>query len=519
MVALGKTGIFRAAGREAPPDAQRRFESGLRVGGLLLDCPWAMGCRRAVAMGVWCGLHFESGVFRSMRALFAISRTTVRSALRSNVFHVVLTFLLLAVAVLPLVIKTDHTALGHLQVGISYPLGIAGALLSVVTLWLSCVSVSRDIDGYHIHLITTKPVPRWVYWLGKWLGIVALQAVLLTVAATVLYLLVMWRLGSGEFPPDQMARLQREVLVGRQAYRPEPVAVEPLVEREVARRLSTGELPAGVGVDFLRTEVRRQVKAQLTGVPFRAVRRWQYRGLPRAQGDDAAFSLRYRMYVDRVNSKKQRLTDGVWMVREPATDTMVPRPSRAASGVHHELMLPARFVADDGGLELAYTNLDPGQQTVVFQEADGPLVMVPATGFAGNYVRVVVLLFLQIAFLALLGCVAGATVSTPVAIFLAFSYVAMGTLAMAMEPATPEDDFVPAQPALLVMYHVRQVVKHGLVSVGEFSEVSRLMRGELVDLRRMASVFVSPFLIHGVLFAGIGVWALSRREMGLVIRR
>ena len=73
-----------------------------------------------------------------MRAFTAIVKQTVRSAVRSHVFHVLGVLILLAVFLLPVTVSGDGTAAGQLQIAITYSLGVVVALISTTTLWLSC---------------------------------------------------------------------------------------------------------------------------------------------------------------------------------------------------------------------------------------------------------------------------------------------------------------------------------------------------------------------------------------------
>ena len=129
-----------------------------------------------------------------MRAVWAIAAKTMRSAMRSRVVYVILFFVLVTVFVLPVTIAFDGTAKSLVQVSLTYTLGIIGVLLGVVALWLGCVLMAEDIEGYEIHLVVSKPVPRWGIWLGKWLGIVLLLGALLLIAGGVILGMTYWRL-------------------------------------------------------------------------------------------------------------------------------------------------------------------------------------------------------------------------------------------------------------------------------------------------------------------------------------
>src|SRR3954465_13188952 len=117
-----------------------------------------------------------------MRRVLTISWLTWKAALRFRLFWVLSALLVLAVVGLPLVLKDDGTARGFTQILLTYTLGSVTALLGIATLWLSCGTLARDIEENQMQLVAVKPIARWQVWLGKWIGIVSLDAVLLAVA-------------------------------------------------------------------------------------------------------------------------------------------------------------------------------------------------------------------------------------------------------------------------------------------------------------------------------------------------
>src|SRR5512143_2312043 len=128
-----------------------------------------------------------------MQPLLAIAWLTWKAAFRFRLFLVVAVLLLGAVVGLPLLIEDDGTARGFTQILLTYTLSVITALLGLSTLWLSCGTLARDIEECQIQIVAVKPVARWQIWLGKWLGIVTLNAVLLALSGACVYGLLQWR--------------------------------------------------------------------------------------------------------------------------------------------------------------------------------------------------------------------------------------------------------------------------------------------------------------------------------------
>lgn len=126
-----------------------------------------------------------------MTAFLAIVKLTCRSAVRSHVFQILLGVLLFTVIALPLTVVGDGTAHSQIQVSLQYCLGAVSFLLSISTIWLGCFVMGTDIESYQIHLLITKPVSRVKLWLGKCTGIIVIHTVLLLIAATLIYVIIL----------------------------------------------------------------------------------------------------------------------------------------------------------------------------------------------------------------------------------------------------------------------------------------------------------------------------------------
>src|SRR5215472_11903040 len=128
-----------------------------------------------------------------MQRLFAITWLTWKAAFRFKLFLVVAVLLLASVVGIPLLIKDDGTARGFTQILLTYTLSTVSGLLGLSTLWLACGTLARDIEECQMQVVATKPISRWQIWLGKWLGIVSLNAALLVISGICVYGLLLWR--------------------------------------------------------------------------------------------------------------------------------------------------------------------------------------------------------------------------------------------------------------------------------------------------------------------------------------
>src|SRR6516164_5203356 len=117
-----------------------------------------------------------------MQRILAITWLTWKAAFRFRLFLVLAVLLLAAVVGLPLLIQDDGTARGFTQILLTYTLTTITALLGLSTLWLACGTLARDIEECQMQVLAVKPIARWQIWLGKWLGILSLNAALLAIS-------------------------------------------------------------------------------------------------------------------------------------------------------------------------------------------------------------------------------------------------------------------------------------------------------------------------------------------------
>ena len=132
-----------------------------------------------------------------MRALRVIAANTLREALRDRILYLFLGF--------AIVLLASSKLFGILTVGdetkIIKDMGLAGIqfFLMLIAVMMSVLLISREIDSRTIYYILAKPVRRWQFLLGKYLGLIATVGLNL-VLMTVILILFVWLYGGGLDP-------------------------------------------------------------------------------------------------------------------------------------------------------------------------------------------------------------------------------------------------------------------------------------------------------------------------------
>ncbi len=475
-----------------------------------------------------------------MKAFFAILRLTFRNALRSHIFQMLLGLLLLCVVVIPATVNDDGTAFSFIQVSLLYSLSAVLLLLALASIWLGCYMMSHDIDGYQLHLIVAKPVSRVTIWLGKYCGILLLDALLLCFSAAVIYGIILYKFNRSEFSEEERARIVNEVLVGRRVFMPLLPDYDRMAHDALTRKYREQQMK-GESIDTspegqqrAYQELRHQIVSQQSELPFQQSVQWRYAGIPTDL--DTPLYLRYRAYVGKIDSNGQRQTSGVWSVLMPriveaekanvneSTDktkfesfwvpmSQAPESFMCGSFTEKALLPEWKLVAPDGTLTMGFINFDPQQEQLYFQQEDGPKLLLRKTGFLGNYLRCVGVIFLELMILTGLACAAAGVMTMPTSIFVVLSYLLLGSIATFLLDAPGEalsDHFGRLVSSLLLLV---------VIPIQEFEVTHLVADGELIEFALIWKLVWSYLLLRALPLFLIGIWLFRKRELGLVIRK
>jgi len=455
-----------------------------------------------------------------MQRLFAIASLTWKAAFRYRLFWVIMTLLLAAVVGLPLLIKDDGTAEGFAQIVITYTLSAVSGLLGLCTLWLSCGTLARDVEDCQIQMVVVKPVARWQIWLGKWLGIVLLDAALLALAGASIYGLLEFR--ARKLPPAQMARLQSQVLVARGSAR--ETGMDAFIEEETQRRLKEqkdkGKL-AGLDELSIEKQISDQVKAELQAVPPGGMRIWKIH-----LGQSAAEELKNQpLYIRTKFVTGDPATTGNTFVGDWYAGTPKTRPwhefmPSLASDTFHEFPISPNLFDENGDLIIGFRNLN--DIALLFTLEDGVEVLYRQGGFGANFVRGLAIILCWMALLAAIGLAAASSFSFPVAAFVSMALLIItfssGTLSNVVSDGTIMgwDSEKGTKGHSVIDYVVVPTFRAILDTIQlaqRFSPIDSLSTGRSITWKELARAVGQIILLMGGLLGLISIFIFNRREL------
>jgi len=454
-----------------------------------------------------------------MQRILAIAWLTWKAALRFRLFLVVAGLLVLAVVGLPLVVKDDGTARGFTQIILTYTLSAATALLGLSTLWLSCGALARDIEECQIQVVATKPIARWQIWLGKWLGIVLLNAALLVLAGACICGLLQWR--ATKLPSAEQKNLREQVLVARGSAKEQnyddqiDAETEQILQNRLkASPVTTADLPE------VRKQIREQVKADFQLVPPGYSREWRINlGLAKDFLRDKPLQLRIKF--NSADNNPSGTFVGLWQIGEPASTNYVQLlPMSLSPDTIHEFQIPPNLFNDKGVLTIVFVN--PNKTALLFPLEDGMEVLFPQGGFTLNFARALGVIFCWLALLSAIGLMAASFLSFPVAAFFSFAVLCVafssGTLAETIDLGTvtagnSETGVMGHSFSDYFLIPFYKGILAVLKLVDKFSPIDALSTGRSIPWGELAEAFGQIVLLCGGVFAIAGIILFHRREL------
>jgi hypothetical protein len=424
--------------------------------------------------------------------------------------------LLGSVVVLPLLIRDDGTARGFIQIMLTYTLSVITALLGFSTLWLACGTLARDIEDCSMQMVVVKPISRWHIWLGKFAGIMLLNAVLLSLAGISVYSLLQWR--AQHLEPRERVVLRNEIFVARASLKEPMPDIEGTVNvamQKVMRESPLNPQQQEETRRLLREDIRRRHQV----VPPDHLRRWTIDlGLLRHSLRDTPMFLRVKFNAAQTNESGSYV--GIWNIGPPNSSQLRSLPQSLAADTFHEIQIPPNLFDDTGKLTIDFENRN--RTELIFPLDEGLEVLYREGGFGLNFARGMMVIFCWLALLTALGLASASLLSFPVAAFCSISLLLVclssGTLSTVVSEGTMTgiDHETGAGGAGLVDAVFVPLFK-GLLNlvnmVEEVSPVEALSTGRSITWGQLGGAFLRIVVLLGGIISLAGIAFFTRREL------
>lgn len=291
-------------------------------------------------------------------------------------------------------------------------------VLSLAALVAGAAAVSGEREGKTLKLVRVKPVAMWKFWLGRWLGLVAMFAALLAFS-----LFLIW-LGARRDPESAICSMKVSPSF-------------PSIQEEAEAMVRAAEQD-GVDDPAQLAEIRREALARLpfASAALEADEEWRFPfHLEKPLDGSRPISLCVAFSSDSFSPVP--LSVSCSLSDDSGTRSAAPF---AITNITQRLMKIAIDPAPLGGAESLVLRLRHGGESsmpLLMQPRQAVFLMVPECRSAFNFMRSFALFMPVIALLAALGLMLGSLFSLPVAIFCAAG-IALSVLSAGYSASDPD---------------------------------------------------------------------------------
>jgi len=456
-----------------------------------------------------------------MRSIWAVATNTIKQALRMKVAAVFIILLIVLLPVMGVSMTGDGTLKGRLQTFVSYGLSLTSLLLCLLTIIVSIYSLTSDIEQRQIYTVLTKPVRRFQLLLGKLLGVIVLDFVLLVLFSGTIYAIAVYTPKFHNAAEAENLQAQNEFYTARAALTPPRVDVSREVLDTYNKLEKTGQLEQlfqGLSREKIIAAITSQKLFEKQAVEVGHDLVWEFDNVKPLDPDQSLF-IRFKYDVS-VNPPDLQVYSR-WVVgdiRQIRYGTGLETPvynfdRKDLIRTFYEFEVPADAVAEDGYLAVGFLNVPLNNTIVIFPPKDGLEVLYKADTFTANFIRAAVLILFRLIFLAVLGILAASFLSFPVAILLCLVvFFTASFSSFCLESF----QFLSENVSSVYYYTLRPVILL-LPRFDKFNPTQFLVPARLLGWSLLARVALSLVCIKAVLLLLLALLIFSFREIAKVI--
>ncbi|MEK6702346.1 MAG: hypothetical protein AABZ53_08790 [Planctomycetota bacterium] len=487
-------------------------------------------------------MRLLSMTFSGSHPVLAIARNTLAEAVRLKLSLLFIVILLFALASVPGMLNAQTPLRYRVQSFLQYATGGSFWFIAVLIVLFSVSTVATEQRGKVIWQTMTKPVSSAQYILGKWLGIAGLAAVLLSVTGVGVFFFVEFlraQPAHGEIGPfktrdgDTLSEdrrfLETQILASRVVVENEPVDLatnDPAKFREAVAGYLKEIHDSNAAFDPTdptnQNDVAKSLNDQLER-SYRAVepapgwKTYTFKGL--ADARDKSILLTFRFKID-AGSNRPDVTLKITF----AFDRIGLITWDCPLGQYQTITLPPNVIREDGTLSVGVingafygNNLRLNAEPFSFPKS-ALAVSYSAGSYRLNFARVVFILWVKLAFLAMIGVFAGTFLSFPVASLVAFTvFIAAESTNFIQKALVVFDDMDNKGNVVMwkwVIVRIAESISGIFKLYGDLQPTARIVDGALLSWSQVA---VGTTVLAGAtgLIYILAVAIFRRRELAI----
>lgn len=458
-----------------------------------------------------------------MRSVWAIAKNTITQALRLKIAFVFIVLLLIFLPLMSVAMPGDGTVKGKLQTFISYSISLMSLLLCLLTIIISVYSITSDITRMQIYSVLTKPVRRYQVLLGKFLGVILLDAVLLIIFSGIIYSITYFIPKFMDASPQEMKMLENEFYTARGSVKPPATDITKEASQafnEFMKRIDDEKRNDAEYIDQAKVEIIRAKEiASRSLAPGRQLV-WEFKNVS-IKSDSPGDTFFVRFKFDVTAKPEDAMANTMWIIGDnrPFKEGKIPQTEvfrferKDKIRTFHEIEVPVSAIAEDGYLAVGCINPPELNNTVlVFPPDEGIEVLYKAGSFSGNFLKAALLIFFRLIFLAALGIFTGTFLSLPVAVlFCLLVYMTAAMSGFIYESFDTLGQFM----TVLYDFSVKPVIRL-LPQFDKFNPADHLISARILTDTLITKAAVYMVSLKAALLMVLAILIFNRKEIAKI---
>lgn len=349
------------------------------------------------------------------------------------------------------------------EVSLSYAMGLAWTLNLICALWCAIACYAYDRERRRMALVFTKPMSRWILWVGRWLG----TSIPFVFILTVFYLMI--------FPYDF-----RE---GRHRLAPNLPSIDELAYKELDYYRKQGlniqkvEKEHGISEARLLKDIRNNIQRRYTELTQEEPLTYTFNALPN-DVEHASFCLSGTPFMGAYNDQMMeiQLIQGSQQVMLPMKLTMNGLEAHFPQSWKYDKAKPItiKLFRKQSFDEVGYIMFRERLDIQLFYSGYPPKLNL----FASIFVMALVVLMASA-----LGCALGALFSLPVGVFVGtLCLIIAGIASMGIQVTVTEEI---KSVWTMISARISDVVAGPFKGVVELNPLMRLFSGIAISWREI----------------------------------
>ncbi len=418
--------------------------------------------------------HLLDKIRQQARQLSVLAIGTLRQTLNSRTAVWMLAVMIFLSTMFPLSLRGDGAEGGLLRLVMTYPPALIFCALLISTVWMAATAMAGDMNNGQMIAMSTSPVSPALLWLGKWLGLIIVNAGFITFAAALFSMTALTVAGRNpEMNPAPYIH-------GHRVFGMDDTRLQHQATEQLAHFQADGTPDA----ESSYVQILQKIKTVHYRIEPGQEQSWV---IPLKQtgtkhSPDDPHPPAYLQFQFRCNPLTRRPVNGLWTLQ---TDTWILEiPLEDAAEGRHLIPLPTRHGLSDS-VRVSFSNHT--HSSILFFDTEAPVALrVQASRFSNQLVKTFFMLFLFLAAAAALALAMGTLFSLPVALFVSVSLLLSMAMAMTFV-LVPETSH----------HHGESTLAGPLIHAGEYllgtvhrstdSTLKKLPLGALSDARHISS--------------------------------